>query len=112
MNPWDTFAHDDAYDDLKIIVQRATSMGARTSSYGERKLTIEWPDGCVVHIRRFVTGRSRWLIFTESGRQAVFLSDRDPNLRELRGSGGVSSHSIRNNRGPSAGFETTCLGEI
>jgi hypothetical protein len=100
MHAWDTFEHDDAYDDLKIIVQRATSMGAKTSSYGERKLTIEWPDGCVVHIRRFVAGKSRWLIFTESGRRAVFLSDRDPNLRELRGSGAASNLPIPGSREP------------
>ena len=86
MTPWDTYEHNDAYDDLKTIVNTATSMGAEPSSCGKRKLTIRWPDGGIVHIRRFLNGEFRWLIFTQAGRQAVFLANRDPNLRELQGS--------------------------
>jgi len=112
MHSWDTFEHDDAYDALKGIVQMATSMGARTGSCGERKLTIQWPDGCVVHIRRFVSGRFRWLLFTQAGCHAVFLSDRDPSPRELRGSGADCTPSSQKAEVALAGRGAACLQEI
>jgi hypothetical protein len=84
MGPWDAFEHHGAYNDLKAIVFTATSMGAQIGSCGERKLTIRWPNGCVVHIRRYLDGRFRWLLFTHSDCRAIFLSNRDPSISELQ----------------------------
>jgi hypothetical protein len=112
MRSWDTFEHDDAYDDLSAIAHTATSMGAQTCSCGQRKLTIQWPDGCIVHLRRFVSGKFRWLLFTQEGRHAILLSGRDPNVRELRDPGADPAPSTRSGEVELAGMGTAWLSEL
>lgn len=84
MKSWDSFNHDFAYDELIAIVRQANAVGVQVGSHGARKLTLLWPDGRTIHLKRFVMGRFRWLLFTDSGCRAVFLANRDPNLSELR----------------------------
>lgn len=84
MNAWDSFNHDNAHSELMAIVDQTRLLGVRPGSYGARKLTLKWPDGRTIHIRRFLEGRFRWLVFTDRGCRAVFLAHREPNLHELR----------------------------
>lgn len=84
MPPWDSFNHDPAYIELRSIARHASSLGAEVGSCGVRKLTLRWPDGRTVHIKRFLRGRFRWLLFTEDDFRAIFLAHRDPNPFELR----------------------------
>ena len=84
MSPWNTYDHDDAYNDLRVLANRASSLGAKIGSCGPRKLTIKWPDGGIVHIRRFLNSRFRWLVFGHADYHAVFVTDRDLSLSDLK----------------------------
>lgn len=111
MRAWDTFEHNDAYDDLKAIVHLAASMGGQPSSCGKRKITIKWPDGGIVHIRRFLHGKFRWLIFTQAGWEAVLITDRDPSMQELQGIRADSFHAAPSGKLESALAEMAYPGE-
>ena len=84
MNEWSHFDHHDLYPHLKAIVDKVQPMGAQISSCGEGKITIQWPDGKTVFVRRFRQGPYRWLLFTSSRNHLMHLQGRDPSLRELR----------------------------
>ena len=83
MNQWNQFNHPGVCEHLKAIVEKAQSMGAQVGSCGESKITIQWPEGETVFVRRFREGPYRWLLFTASKYQALILVNRDPSIREL-----------------------------
>jgi hypothetical protein len=84
MKHWNQFKHHGVYQHLKAIVDKAQSMGAQVASCGESKLSIQWPEGEIVHVRRFDQGPYRWLLFAHSRKQSLFLESRDPSIRELQ----------------------------
>lgn len=81
---WCRFNHRGLRLHLRAIVDGARTLGAQVDSCGEGKVTLHWPDGESVHVRRFGHGPYRWLIFTASGYRALVLARRDPSIRELR----------------------------
>ena len=83
MNHWDQFKHHGVCQHLKAIVDKAQSLGAQVGSCGESKITIQWPEGETIFVRRFQEGPYRWLLFTASEYQALILANRDPSIREL-----------------------------
>jgi len=84
MNQWNQFRHHGVCQHLEAIVDKAQSMGAQVGSCGENKITIQWPEGETVFVRRFQEGPYRWLLFTASKYQALILANRDPSIRELK----------------------------
>jgi hypothetical protein len=84
MNEWNQFNHCDLQPHLKAIVDKVQPMGAQVSSCGAGKITIEWPDGKTVFVRRFRQGPYRWLLFMASSNQLMHLEGRDPSMSELR----------------------------
>jgi len=84
MKPWNQFKHRGVYTHLKTIVEQVQSMGAMVSSCGEGKITILWPEGKTVYVRRYQQGPYRWLLFTTSANRLMLLQDRDPSIQELQ----------------------------
>ena len=84
MQQWKQFNHREAYSYLKAIVEKVRPMGAQVGSCGERKITLGWPEGETVHVRRFRGGAYRWHLFTASAYNSLTLARRDPSIRELQ----------------------------
>mgnify|MGYP001818115374 FL=1 len=84
MQHWEHFDHREAYSCLKAIVEKVQPLGARVGSCGERKITLDWPEGETIHVRRFQRVAYRWLILAASGRNSLTLAQRDPSIRELQ----------------------------
>jgi hypothetical protein len=84
MNEWNQFNHHDLHPHLKAIVDKVQPMGAQVSSCGAGKITIHWPDGETVFVRRFRQGPYRWLLLMTSSNQSMHLKGRDPSMSELR----------------------------
>lgn len=84
MKQWHQFNHRDVYPYLKAIVEQVRPMGAEVSSCGEGKITLQWPEGELVYLRRFREGPYRWLLFTEANCQSLTLANRDPSILELQ----------------------------
>ena len=83
MSSSDQFKHYGGCTDLRVIVQAVEAMGAQVDSCGENKITIQWPSGETVYVRRFRGGSFRWLLSTASDYRALLLPDRDPTIQEL-----------------------------
>ena len=81
---WNQFDHQRAFKYLKCIVDRVQSAGARVASCGEGKLTLYWPEGETIHLRRYHHGPYRWVIFTADGYNSLILARRDPSIYELQ----------------------------
>jgi hypothetical protein len=73
MNEWNQFNHRDLHLHLKAIVDKVQPMGAQVSSCGAGKITIEWPDGKTIFVRRFRQGPYRWLLFMASSNRLMHL---------------------------------------
>lgn len=84
MDEWNQFDHHDLHPHLKAIVDKVQPMGAQISSCGAGKITIQWPDGKTVFVRRFRQGPYRWLLLMTSRHQLMHLEGRDPSMSELR----------------------------
>ena len=84
MQKWDQFDHHGVYSYLNTIVEKVQALGAQVGSCGNGKLTLQWPGGEIVHVRRYHQGPYRWLIFTASKYKSLTLAKRDPSIRELQ----------------------------
>ena len=98
MQHWKQFDHREAYSYLKAIVEQVQPMGVQVGSCGQGKITLHWPEGETIHVRRFRGGAYRWLIFEASGSNSLTLAKRDPSIRELQTALEDTTGSAGNNK--------------
>jgi len=84
MTNWNRFPHLGIHHHLHAIVEAVTPHGVRLGSNADGEITLEWPDGATVNVRRYRKGPHRWRLATIHDLQEMFLSGRDPSLTELK----------------------------
>ena len=84
MSNWNRFPHLGIHHHLHAIAEAVTPHGVRLGSVADGEITLQWPDGETVFVRRYRKGPYRWRLATTRDRQEMFLSERDPSLAELK----------------------------
>ena len=84
LKKWDRFAHNGVYAHLQAIVSKVKPMGAEIGSSGDGEITLRWPQGETVYVRRYRKGRRRWRLATNGNKRVMHLIDRDPDISELQ----------------------------
>jgi hypothetical protein len=84
LKEWSRFAHAGVREQLQMIIAVVRAMDVEIGSSGDGEITLRWPDGERVYVKRYRRGKWRWRLATNNDARVLRLEDRDPTLAELQ----------------------------